>query len=92
VGQPQAITVYDGARSYQDVSVITTQDLFPDRFVKITKSVCFGDWGGAGRARRALAQHHLHDDERSRCPSPPERTSRPQTCTLRTPPDVMMAE
>jgi V8-like Glu-specific endopeptidase len=43
---PMAITVYDGARSYMDVSVITTQDLFPDRFVKITKSVCFGDSGG----------------------------------------------
>ncbi len=43
---PKAITVYDGARSYKDVSVITEQDLFPDRFVKITKSVCFGDSGG----------------------------------------------
>jgi hypothetical protein len=43
---PMAITVYDGARSYKDVSVITEQDLFPDRFVKITKSVCFGDSGG----------------------------------------------
>jgi len=43
---PRAITVYDGARSYKDVSVITDQDLFPDRFVKITKSVCFGDSGG----------------------------------------------
>jgi Trypsin len=43
---PKAITVYDGARSYKDVSVVTDQDLFPDRFVKITKSVCFGDSGG----------------------------------------------
>ena len=43
---PMAITVYDGARSYKDVSVITEHDLFPDRFVKITKSVCFGDSGG----------------------------------------------
>jgi Trypsin len=43
---PKAITVYDGARSYKDVSVITNQDLFPDRFIKITKSVCFGDSGG----------------------------------------------
>jgi len=43
---PRAITVYDGARSYKDVSVITEHDLFPDRFVKITKSVCFGDSGG----------------------------------------------
>ena len=45
-GSPKAITVYDGARSYKDVSVITEHDLFPDRFVKITKSVCFGDSGG----------------------------------------------
>ena len=43
---PMAITVYDGARDYKDVSVITEHDLFPDRFVKITKSVCFGDSGG----------------------------------------------
>jgi hypothetical protein len=43
---PKAVTVYDGARSYKDVSVITNQDLFPDRFIKITKSVCFGDSGG----------------------------------------------
>jgi hypothetical protein len=43
---PKAITVYDGARSYRDVSVITKQDLFPDRFVKITAGVCFGDSGG----------------------------------------------
>jgi len=43
---PKAITVYDGARSYRDVTVITEHDLFPDRFVKITKSVCFGDSGG----------------------------------------------
>jgi len=45
-GSPKAITVYDGARSYKDVSVITERDLFPDRFLKITKSVCFGDSGG----------------------------------------------
>jgi hypothetical protein len=43
---PRAITVFDGVRSYRDVSVITTHDAFPDRFVKITKSVCFGDSGG----------------------------------------------
>jgi Trypsin len=43
---PHAITVFDGVRSYRDVTVITKQDLFPDRFVKITKSVCFGDSGG----------------------------------------------
>ena len=45
-GSPRAITVYDGARSYRDVSVISTHDLFPDRFLKITQSVCFGDSGG----------------------------------------------
>ncbi|MET0916526.1 MAG: S1 family peptidase [Jiangellaceae bacterium] len=43
---PKAITVYDGARSYRDVSLITTHDLFPDRFFKITAGVCFGDSGG----------------------------------------------
>jgi hypothetical protein len=43
---PQAITIFDGVRSYRDVSVITTHDAFPDRFVKITQSVCFGDSGG----------------------------------------------
>ena len=37
---PNAITVYDGARSYKDVSVITTHDLFSDRFVKITDRAC----------------------------------------------------
>jgi Trypsin len=43
---PQAVTIFDGVRSYRDVSVITTHDAFPDRFVKITQSVCFGDSGG----------------------------------------------
>ena len=43
---PKAITVYDGARSYRDVSLITTHDLFPERFLKITAGVCFGDSGG----------------------------------------------
>ena len=43
---PEAITVYDGVRSYRDVSVLPAQDAFPDRFVKITRSVCFGDSGG----------------------------------------------
>jgi hypothetical protein len=28
------------------VSVITKHDAFPDRFVKITQSLCFGDSGG----------------------------------------------
>lgn len=45
-GSPKAITVYDGARSYRDVSVITTHDLFPDRFFKVTAGTCFGDSGG----------------------------------------------
>lgn len=40
------IFVVDGIRSYRNVTAITTQDLFPDRFLKITKSVCFGDSGG----------------------------------------------
>jgi hypothetical protein len=43
---PKAITVYDGIRSYRDVTAIPAQDAFPDRFLKITKSVCFGDSGG----------------------------------------------
>jgi hypothetical protein len=43
---PKAITVYDGARSYRDVTLITTHDLFPDRFFKVTAGVCFGDSGG----------------------------------------------
>jgi trypsin len=45
-GSPKAIFVVDGIRSYRNVSLITKQDLFPDRFIKITKSVCFGDSGG----------------------------------------------
>lgn len=40
------IVFVDGIRSYRDVSVITTQDLFPDRFLKVTQSTCFGDSGG----------------------------------------------
>jgi hypothetical protein len=43
---PHAITVFDGVRSYRDVTVITTHDAFPDRFLKITAGVCFGDSGG----------------------------------------------
>jgi V8-like Glu-specific endopeptidase len=43
---PMAITVYDGNRSYRDVTAINDQDLFPDRFLKHTKSTCFGDSGG----------------------------------------------
>jgi V8-like Glu-specific endopeptidase len=40
------VTVFDGIRSYRDVTVITEHDAFPDRFLKITRSVCFGDSGG----------------------------------------------
>jgi hypothetical protein len=43
---PMAITVFDGIRSYRDVTVITEHDAFPDRFLKITAGVCFGDSGG----------------------------------------------
>jgi hypothetical protein len=40
------VVLVDGVRSYRDVSVITKHDAFPDRFLKITQSVCFGDSGG----------------------------------------------
>ncbi len=43
---PKAITIFDGIRSYRDVSAIPAEDAFPDRFLKITKGVCFGDSGG----------------------------------------------
>jgi hypothetical protein len=43
---PNAITLFDGVRSYRDVTAITTHDAFPDRFLKITAGVCFGDSGG----------------------------------------------
>jgi hypothetical protein len=43
---PKAITVYDGARSYKDMSLITKQGLLPDLFGKITRSLRFGDSGG----------------------------------------------
>ena len=43
---PKAITIFDGIRSYRDVSAIPAMDAFPDRFLKITKGVCFGDSGG----------------------------------------------
>ena len=43
---PKAITVFDGIRSYREVSSIPAQDAFPDRFLKITAGVCFGDSGG----------------------------------------------
>jgi S1-C subfamily serine protease len=40
------IVLDDGIRSYRDVTAITEHDAFPDRFLKITQSVCFGDSGG----------------------------------------------
>jgi hypothetical protein len=43
---PKAVTIFDGIRSYRDVSAIPAQDAFPDRFLKITAGVCFGDSGG----------------------------------------------
>jgi Trypsin len=43
---PKAITIFDGIRSYRDVSAIPAKDAFPDRFLKVTKGVCFGDSGG----------------------------------------------
>jgi Trypsin len=43
---PKAITIFDGIRSYRNVSSIPAQDAFPDRFLKITAGVCFGDSGG----------------------------------------------
>jgi S1-C subfamily serine protease len=43
---PKAITVFDGVRSYREVTAIPAQDAFPDRFLKITASLCFGDSGG----------------------------------------------
>jgi hypothetical protein len=43
---PKAITIFDGIRSYREVTAIPATDAFPDRFLKITKGVCFGDSGG----------------------------------------------
>lgn len=40
------VVLTDGIRSFRDVTVITEHDAFPDRFLKITQSVCFGDSGG----------------------------------------------
>lgn len=40
------IVLVDGIRSFRNVSVITKHDAFPDRFLKITQSTCFGDSGG----------------------------------------------
>jgi len=43
---PSTIFLVDGIRSYRDVTAVPGRDAFPDRFLKITKSVCFGDSGG----------------------------------------------
>jgi len=43
---PKAITLFDGVRSFREVTAINTHDAFPDRFLKITAGVCFGDSGG----------------------------------------------
>lgn len=43
---PNAIVLFDGIRSYREVTAIPAKDAFPDRFLKITKGVCFGDSGG----------------------------------------------
>jgi Trypsin len=41
------LVIDDGIRSFRHVTAITERDAFPDRFVKITQSTCFGDSGGA---------------------------------------------
>jgi hypothetical protein len=46
LASPKAIVVVDGVRSYRDVTAIPARDAFPDRFLKITQSTCFGDSGG----------------------------------------------
>ena len=46
IASPKAITIADGVRSYRDVTAIPATDAFPDRFLKITQSTCFGDSGG----------------------------------------------
>jgi Trypsin len=43
---PNQISIFDGVRSYRDVTAINTHDAFPDRFLKVTAGVCFGDSGG----------------------------------------------
>jgi hypothetical protein len=43
---PKAVTIFDGIRSYRNVPAIPAQDAFPDRFLKVTQGVCFGDSGG----------------------------------------------
>ena len=43
---PNQVTVFDGVRSYREITAINTHDAFPDRFLKVTAGVCFGDSGG----------------------------------------------
>jgi hypothetical protein len=45
-GSNHPLAIDNGIRDYRDVSLITEHDAFPDRFLKITQSVCFGDSGG----------------------------------------------
>jgi hypothetical protein len=45
-GAAHPIVEFDGNRSYRDVTLITKHDLVPDRFLKVTAGVCFGDSGG----------------------------------------------
>src|SRR5215216_3291142 len=42
----ETFTVVGGIRSYREVTAIPATDAFPDRFLKITAGVCFGDSGG----------------------------------------------
>jgi hypothetical protein len=46
VASPNGQGIYSGTRGFKDVSVLG-HDSFPDRFLKISASVCFGDSGGA---------------------------------------------
>src|ERR687897_1303053 len=43
---PAQVWLDSGNRNYKDVTVITEDEAFADRFVKITASTCFGDSGG----------------------------------------------
>jgi secreted trypsin-like serine protease len=43
---PNQVTIVDGVRSYREITAINTHDAFPDRFLKVTAGVCFGDSGG----------------------------------------------
>jgi hypothetical protein len=50
---PNQIAIFDGVRSYRDVTAINTHDAFPDRFLKVTAGVCFGDSGADRCSTRA---------------------------------------